>query len=64
MFVRYLDRKVETLIDPMHEVYVKNNAVKETQNNGCLFRLLDMKKAYDLIEEDILKNNSKRLVEL
>ena len=30
MFVRYLDKEVITTIDPMHDVFVKNSAAKET----------------------------------
>lgn len=61
MFVRYLDKNVETLIEPMHEIFVKHKAVTESKFYDSTFRILDMPKAYKLVEEDIKYNNARRL---
>ena len=62
MFVRYLDKEVITTIDPMQEVFVKNGAVKETMLVNSYLRLLDMEKAYELVEYNIKYENSDKLV--
>ena len=59
MYVRPLDDEVTTTINPMHEVFLKNNAVIDYVINDVHFKMLDMVKAYDLIELDI-KNNASR----
>ena len=61
MYVRPLDKQVLTTIDPMHELFVRENAVKEVNFNHSTIRLLDMKKAYDLVEDNIINHNSDRL---
>ena len=50
-------------VNPMHEIFLKNQCVEdEYYNKIILLRILDMKKAYDLVELDILYNDSKNLV--
>lgn len=61
MFVRYLDREVITTIDPMGEVFRKNNAVREVNFYSSYLRLLDMKKAYELVEYNIIHENCDKI---
>lgn len=63
MYVRPLDKEVEVTINPMHELFLQNKIVEDTVNMGCLFRVLDMHKAYDLVEDDALNNESRRLIQ-
>jgi len=61
MYVRYLDKEVNVTINPMHEVYVANGAVVESECNGRIIRLVDMRTAYDLVEQDIINNSCRRI---
>ena len=61
MYVRPLDVDVTVTINPMHEVFLVNGAVEEYIINSILFKILDMRKAYNLVEQDILHNKSKRI---
>ena len=63
MYVRYLDKDVITTINPMHDIFIKNECIYEIwYKKNIYLRLLDMKKAYDLVELDILKNNARNIV--
>lgn len=62
MYVRYLDKDVITTINPMHDIFVKNKCVEEIYFKTAFIRLLNMRKAYDLVELDILENNAKNIV--
>ncbi|MBQ9788402.1 MAG: AAC(3) family N-acetyltransferase [Lentisphaeria bacterium] len=62
MFVRYLDREIITTVDPMHEVFLDKGIVKETKFINTKLRLLDMQKAYMVVEENIVLHNCDRLV--
>ena len=61
MYVRYLDKEVNVTINPMHEIFVANGAVVETEYNGRVIRLVDMRAAYYLVEQDIVNNSSRRI---
>lgn len=63
MFVRPIDGTVETMVEPMNEIFVREQIVQEMIINESRLRVLDMKKAYDLVESDIINNNSKNLVQ-
>ena len=60
MYVRRLDIRVENA-NNLHNAYLRNNAVKDYIINDILFRVLDMHKAYDLVDLDI-KNNKSRSI--
>ncbi|MCL1874652.1 MAG: AAC(3) family N-acetyltransferase [Synergistaceae bacterium] len=61
MYVRPLDTEVTVTINPMHEVFLANNAVQEFTVNNIPFSLLDMRKAYDLVDLDIINNKSRNI---
>ena len=61
MYVRPLDVQVETTINPMRAVFLENGTVTEFAINDVSFNLLDMRKAYDLVERDILTNGSGKI---
>lgn len=61
MYVRNLDDDVGITVNPIHEDFVKNNVVKEFTINGIPNKLLNMKRAYDLVLWDILDNQSKKI---
>lgn len=61
MYVRPLDKKVEPLGNPMHEIFLQNNVVKTYEINEILYNLLDMRGAYDLVECDIIHNKSRNI---
>jgi len=64
MYVRRLDLNVENQARPghdIHDAYLRNNAVQDFIVNDILFRVLDMRKAYKLVEFDI-KNNKSRSI--
>lgn len=62
MFVRYLDREVITTIDPMDEIFVKEQAVKKARFISSELKLLDMKKACALTDDNIIHHNADRIV--
>lgn len=61
MYVRYLDKPISATINPMHEIFLKENCVQESKLGHSFLRLLDMKKAYDLVEYNILHHHSDRV---
>ena len=61
MYVRLLEKNVVNTVDPMHEIFLKENCVKEATIGHSFLRLLDMKKAYDLVEENVLYHCSDRI---
>jgi aminoglycoside 3-N-acetyltransferase len=61
MYVRHLDKEVDVTINPMHEIFAANGAVAESEYNGREIRLIDMRKAYDLVEQYIVENSSRRI---
>lgn len=61
MYVRPLDREVVSSFD-MHELFVSNGVVEEFFVEGGCFRLLNMHKAYNMVEDDILNNSSRKIV--
>lgn len=61
MFVRDLALEVFNTIEPMDEIFAAHQAVKKSVINGIEYKLVDLSKAYPLIQEDILYNKSRRL---
>lgn len=61
MYVRHLDMEIVHFFD-MHELFVADGALEEITVEGSLLRLLDMRKAYKIVEDDILNNLSRRIV--
>jgi len=61
MYVRPLDIEVGVAIAPMNEVFFENNVIQADTVCGIRVELLNMRKAYDLIEFDILNNRSRRI---
>ncbi len=61
MFVRPLDQDVENTSAPMGEIFQKKGAVCETMFGDSYLRLLDMRQAFALVEQDIRFNNSGRI---
>lgn len=61
LYVRDLERKVETCVNPMGEIFEKRGAATAHVLNGVVFRLVDLHAANALIEEDIRINAAKNL---
>lgn len=61
MFVRDLDLDVFNTIEPMDSVFLEFGAVKKYSINDIPYKLVDLGKAFPLIQKDILENKSRRL---
>ena len=61
MFVRDLDMDVRTLIDPIEEDFTAGGAARRfTVNHSSILRV-ELGKAYPILIDDILNNNSRKL---
>ena len=61
MFVRDLDMDVQTLIDPIEEDFIAEGAARRfTVNHSSILRV-ELGKAYPILIDDILNNNSRKL---
>ena len=61
MFVRDLDMDVQTLIDPIEEDFVARGAARRfTVNHSSILRV-ELGKAYPILIDDIINNNSRKL---
>ena len=61
MFVRDLNMNVQTLIDPIEEDFVARGAGRRfTVNHSSILRV-EMGKAYPILIDDIINNNSRKL---
>ena len=61
MFVRDLDMDVRTLIDPIEEDFIAEGAARRfTVNHSSILRV-ELGKAYPILIDDILNNNSRKL---
>lgn len=61
MFVRDLDRDVQTLIDPIEEDFINNGAGCRFNVNSSSILRVELEKAYPILMNDILYNDSKKL---
>ena len=60
MFVRDLDKNVQTFLDDLEELFVKENIMEVKKVDGIVIRSVNLSKAYDFIKEDI-KNGAKHI---
>lgn len=61
MYVRPLNYKVGVNINPLHDILLENDAVRESVVNGIPYYLVKMKPACDLAVLDIKDNSSKNI---
>lgn len=64
MFVRDIERKVVTALDPISDIMEEAGVLVRKNINGIDFLLIDLSSAYDIIGQDIIKNEGRNLYEI
>lgn len=61
MFVRDLDLDVQTLIDPIEPDFITQGVEKQIYINSSELKLIHLGRSYDILLQDIVENNSRKL---
>lgn len=61
LYVRDLGKGVQTSVNPIGKVFEERGAAEVVAVNGVVFTLIDLKKSYDIVTEDIRSNQALNL---
>jgi len=61
MFVRDIEKGVVTFLEPLEELFTKNNIMKKQKIYDIEIREIDLEKSFEFIRDDIRFNNAKNL---
>ncbi|MFB5085875.1 AAC(3) family N-acetyltransferase [Psychrobacillus sp. PGGUH221] len=61
MYVRDIDKGVQTRVNPIGDLIEKQGAAICHIEDNVSYRVIDLKKAYEIIRQDILYNNAEKL---
>jgi aminoglycoside 3-N-acetyltransferase len=64
MYVRDIKNNILTYIEPLEELFRKNNAMDVYKVDNLIIRQVNLHKAYHIIEDDIRNNNAKSLYKI
>ena len=64
MYVRDIDNNVLMYLEPLENIFLKNEVMEQFNIDELVIRKVDLVKAYDVIENDIKYNNAKSLYKI